>query len=111
MVCVFPLAQTVNRTVGCSPFRQLIAPVPLFWNGAALGKQRMTAFRRFSINPAYFVANARSGNIKGTHSCSAEQGNLVRIQDTADLIRGAVCTKLLLFLRKRVIGSNPEKAR
>ena len=28
MVCVIPLAQTVNRAVGCSPFRQLIAPIP-----------------------------------------------------------------------------------
>ena len=45
-----------------------------------------------------------------THSCSAEQGNPVGIRDTADLIRGAVCMEPLPFLRKQVIGSNPEKA-
>ena len=37
MVCVIPLAQTFNRTAGCSPFQQLIARCRFFGNGAALG--------------------------------------------------------------------------
>jgi len=68
--------------------------------------------RMVEIKPAYFVVNARPGEkLTDTHSCSAEQGNPVRNRNTADLIRGAVCTKLLPFLRKQVIGRNPEKAR
>ena len=35
MVCVIPLAQTVNRTAGCSPFRQLDCP-----GAASLGTKR-----------------------------------------------------------------------
>ena len=44
MVCVIPLAQTVNRAVGCSPFRQLDCPVPLLWERGGIGEAKTTAF-------------------------------------------------------------------
>jgi len=65
MVCVIPLAQTVNRAVGCSPFRQLDCPVPLLWERGGIGEAKTTAFLRLTINPAYFVANARPRYIDG----------------------------------------------
>ena len=65
MVCVIPLAQTVNRAVGCSPFRQQIALMPPLWVRGGIGKMKTTAIWRFAINPAYFVANARPRYIDG----------------------------------------------
>ena len=53
---------------------------------------------------------ATQREINGHAFLFAEQGNPVGIRDTADLIRGAVCMKLPSFLRKQVIGRNPEKA-
>ena len=62
---------------------------------------RTPAIWRLHIYPAYFVANARPGEISmDTHSCSAEQGNPVEIRNTADQIRGAVNAKPVSFIAK-----------
>ena len=65
------------------------------------------------IEYAAFVANARPTETGDTHSCSAEQGNRVRIPDMcwAETLRLSSCDCGALFraqkcgLRKRVIGT------
>ena len=66
MVCVIPLAQTVNRELSVvPPSGSWIARCRFFGNEAALGEIRTPAIWRFAINPAYFVANARPRYIDG----------------------------------------------
>ena len=61
MVCVIPLAQTVNRAVGCSPFRQLDCPVPIFWEQIGIGRNK---------NPRHLAVRDKSGLLCG--KCATE---------------------------------------
>ena len=68
MVCVIPLAQTVNRAVGCSPFRQLDCP-----GAASLGTRRHWG----SENHRHLAVHNKSGLLCG--KCATQIHRWTRI--------------------------------